>query len=126
MTAAAAVLAAGGEVTVLALNEYEVPLYHGDLEDAKGLRANTVKLIEQIKGHDGLLAAAPECNLFITPRLKNTLDWCTRGEEDPFGGRAGSTRIQINGGHLRNQRLKTPAFGNPGLAITPGLLMFPS
>jgi NAD(P)H-dependent FMN reductase len=88
VTAAAAVLAAGGEVTVPALNEYELPLYHGDLEDGTGLRANTVKLIEQIKGHDGLLAAAPECNLFITPRLKNTLDWCTWGEEDPFGGRA--------------------------------------
>ncbi len=103
-----------------------MPLYHGDLEDAKGLRANAVKLIEQIKGHDGLLVASPGYNSFITPRLKNTLDWCTRGEEDPFGGRAGSTRIQIYGGHLRNQRLKSPAPGNPGLAIAPGLLMFPS
>ena len=85
---AAAVQAAGGEVTLLDLNEYELPLYHGDLEDAKGLPANAAKLIEQIKGHDGLLVASPEYNSFITPLLKNTLDWCTRGDDDPFAGRA--------------------------------------
>lgn len=86
--AAAAVEQAGGSVTLVDLNDYEMPLYHGDVEDAKGLPANAVRLIEQIKAHDGLLVASPEYNSFITPLLKNTLDWCTRADDDPFPGRA--------------------------------------
>ncbi len=41
-----AVREAGGEVTLLDLNEVPLPLYHGDLEDAEGLPANAVKIID--------------------------------------------------------------------------------
>lgn len=34
---------AGAEVTLLDLNDYVLPLYHGDLEDAEGLPANAAK-----------------------------------------------------------------------------------
>ncbi len=78
---------AGGEVTLIDLNEYELPLYHGDLEAKSGLPANAVKLIELVTQHPALLIASPEYNSFITPLLKNTLDWCTRGEENPFTGK---------------------------------------
>jgi chromate reductase len=84
--AVAAVEQAGGSVTLVDLNDYEMPLYHGDVEEAKGLPANAVRLVEQIKAHDGLLVASPEYNSFITPLLKNTLDWCTRADADPFPG----------------------------------------
>jgi NAD(P)H-dependent FMN reductase len=85
---AVAVQQAGGDVTLLDLNDHALPLYHGDLEDAQGLPANAAKLIGLIKDHDGLLVASPEYNSFLTPLLKNTLDWCTRGDDDPFPGRA--------------------------------------
>jgi chromate reductase len=85
---AAAVQQAGGVVTLLDLNDYELPLYHGDLEQAKGLPPAAARLVGQIKAHDGLLVASPEYNSFITPLLKNTLDWCTRADDDPFPGRA--------------------------------------
>ncbi len=78
---------AGAEVTLLDLNDYVLPLYHGDLEDAEGLPANAVKLIELITQHQGLLIASPEYNSMITPLLKNTIDWCTRGDDNPFEGK---------------------------------------
>jgi NAD(P)H-dependent FMN reductase len=78
---------AGGEVTLLDLNDYVLPLYHGDLEEASGLPANATKLIELIKGHHALLVASPEYNSMITPLLKNTLDWCSVADENPFPGK---------------------------------------
>jgi chromate reductase, NAD(P)H dehydrogenase (quinone) len=76
--------AAGGEVTLVDLNEYEMPLYHGDLEDAQGLPPNSLRMIQLITEHQGLLIASPEYNSMISPLLKNTVDWCTRGDDNPF------------------------------------------
>lgn len=78
---------AGGEVTLIDLNDYVLPLYHGDLEDAEGLPPNAAKLIALILQHEGLLIASPEYNSMITPLLKNTIDWCTRGDDNPFVGK---------------------------------------
>ncbi|HTO02563.1 MAG TPA: NAD(P)H-dependent oxidoreductase [Opitutus sp.] len=78
---------AGGEVTLIDLNDYVLPLYHGDLEDAEGLPPNATKLIAMILQYEGLLIASPEYNSMITPLLKNTIDWCTRGDDNPFVGK---------------------------------------
>lgn len=85
--AVAATRAAGGEVTLLDLNDYALPLYHGDLEDAQGMPENATKLVNLILGHQGLLIASPEYNSMFTPLLKNTIDWCTRADENPFTGK---------------------------------------
>lgn len=82
-----AVEAVGGQVTLVDLNEYALPLYHGDLEDAEGLPANAIKLIELVQSHAGLLIASPEYNSQITPLLKNTIDWMTRADENPLTGK---------------------------------------
>ena len=81
------VRAAGAEVTVLDLNDLPLPLYNGDLEDEGGLPENARKLADLVASHAGLLVASPEYNGLVTPLLKNTLDWCTRAETDPFPGR---------------------------------------
>ncbi|MDB6169476.1 MAG: reductase [Verrucomicrobia bacterium] len=82
-----AVRDAGGEVTLLDLNDVPLPLYHGDLEEKEGLPANAARIVELIQQHPGLLIASPEYNSMITPLLKNTLDWCTRADENPFPGK---------------------------------------
>lgn len=82
-----AVRAAGGEVTAINLKDYPLPIYDGDFEDAHGLPENARKLIDLIKGHAGLLIASPEYNSMNTPLLKNTIDWCSRADDDPFPGR---------------------------------------
>ena len=73
--AVVAVKEAGGEVTLLDLNDFAMPLYHGDLEDAQGLPENAVRLIGLIGKHHALLVASPEYNSMFTPLLKNTVDW---------------------------------------------------
>jgi chromate reductase len=73
---------AGGDVTLIDLRDYALPLYHGDLEDREGLPENAKKLKALFLANDGLLISAPEYNSGITGVLKNTIDWVSRTEGD--------------------------------------------
>ena len=70
--------AAGGDVSLIDLAEYPLPLYDGDLEEREGLPDNALRLKALFKEHDALLIASPEYNSSIPPLLKNTLDWVSR------------------------------------------------
>jgi chromate reductase, NAD(P)H dehydrogenase (quinone) len=76
--AADASRAAGGDVTLVDLADYPLPLYNGDLEDRDGLPDNALRLKALFKAHDALLIASPEYNSSIPPLLKNTIDWVSR------------------------------------------------
>lgn len=125
--AVAAVREAGGEVTVLDLGEHELPLYHGDLEEARGLPENAAKLIGLIKQHQALLVASPEYNGMITPLLKNTLDWCTRGEEDPFECKVAAVLSASPGafGGMRSQQMAQQLLLKLGCHVVPGTTTLP-
>lgn len=120
-----AVRDAGGEVTLLDLNDYALPLYHGDLEDAAGLPANAAKLIEVIARHDALLVASPEYNAMLTPLLKNTIDWCTRGETNPFGGKVAAVISASPGasGAIRSLQMAQALLLKLGCHLVPGQTM---
>ena len=81
--------AAGGEVTFLDLDDYPMPIYHGDLEAAEGMPANGVKLREIFIAHDGLIIVSPENNQSMSSLLKNTIDWLSRGIGDGKGAASG-------------------------------------
>ena len=81
--------AAGGEVTFLDLDDYPMPVYHGDLEAAEGMPANGVKLREIFIAHDGLIIVSPENNQSMSSLLKNTIDWLSRGIGDGKGANSG-------------------------------------
>jgi NAD(P)H-dependent FMN reductase len=66
---------AGGDAAFLDLQDFPIPLYHGDLEAAEGLPANARKLREIFLAHDALRIASPENSSSVTALLKNTLDW---------------------------------------------------
>lgn len=70
--------AAGIEVTVIDLSNYNLPLYNGDLEFDDGLPPAGHELKELFKSHDGFLIASPEYNGSFTPMLKNVIDWVSR------------------------------------------------
>ncbi|MEO7599399.1 MAG: NAD(P)H-dependent oxidoreductase [Opitutus sp.] len=118
---------AGAEVTLLDLNDYTLPLYHGDLEDTEGLPANAAKLIELISQHQGLLIASPEYNSMITPLLKNTLDWCTRSDADPFPGKVAAVVSASPGalGGIRSLQLAQQLLLKLGCHIVPMQTMLP-
>lgn len=111
----------GGEVTLIDLNDYALPLYHGDLEEAEGLPANAVKLIDLISRHDALLIASPEYNSMITPLLKNTIDWCSRAEDDPFPGKVAAVVSASPGpfGGMRSQKLAQQLLLHLGCHVVP-------
>ena len=122
-----AVRDAGAEVTLLDLNAYPLPLFHGDLEDESGLPANALKLIEAIQSHHGLLIASPEYNSMITPLLKNTLDWATRGEENPFIGKVAAVIAASPGmfGGIRSLQLAQQLLLKLGCHVVPGQTILP-
>ena len=87
--AAAAARAAGGEVTLIDLDDYPMPVYHGDLEASEGMPENGRKLRALFIEHDALLVASPENNQSITALLKNTIDWLSRDIGDGKGANNG-------------------------------------
>jgi chromate reductase, NAD(P)H dehydrogenase (quinone) len=87
--AAEAARVAGGEVTFVDLDDYPMPVYHGDLEAAEGMPENARKLREIFITHDALLIASPENNQSMSSLLKNTLDWLSRGIGDGKGVNSG-------------------------------------
>lgn len=122
-----AVRAAGGEVTLVDLNELPLPLYHGDLEDREGMPANATKLVGLIQSHQGLLIASPEYNSQMTPLLKNTIDWCTRGDDNPFEGRVAAVVSASPGnfGGVRSLTLARQLLTHLGAHVVPVQCILP-
>lgn len=122
-----AVRDAGGDVTLIELKDYELPLYNGDLEDAQGLPANAAKLIGLIQEHAGLLIASPEYNSMFTPLLKNTIDWCTRGDDNPFTGKVAAVISASPGalGGVRSLKLAQQLLLHLGCHVVPGQNFLP-
>lgn len=127
---------AGAEVTLVDLDDYPMPIYHGDLEAAEGMPARALALRELLLAHDGLLIASPENNASVSSLLKNTIDWLSRdlGEGKgadsglaPWQGKVGAMLAASPGGfggvrglpHLR-QILCTL-----GVTVLPGQVALP-
>ena len=60
-----------------------IPLYNGD-EQATGFPASVTALADQIRAADAVLISTPEYNYSIPGVLKNTIDWLSRVENQPF------------------------------------------
>lgn len=87
--AAQAARDAGGEVTLVELGDYPMPIYHGDLEAAEGMPEPARRLREIFLAHDGLLIASPENNSSVSALLKNSIDWLSRSIGDGKGVASG-------------------------------------
>ena len=117
----------GAEVTLIDLNDYVLPLYHGDLEDQSGMPENATKFVALIAQHDALLIASPEYNSMITPLLKNTIDWCTRADDDPFPGKVAAVISASPGGFgaVRSLVMAQQLLLKLGCHIIPGQTALP-
>jgi chromate reductase len=81
--------AAGGEVTLIDLDDYPMPVYHGDLEASQGMPESARKLRELFLSHDALLIVSGENNRSVSSLLKNTIDWLSRSIGDGKGANSG-------------------------------------
>ena len=66
------------EVTVLDLNDFELPIYGIDLEIEQGIPDNAHKFLELIKSSDGIILSLAEHNGAYTTVFKNIFDWMSR------------------------------------------------
>ena len=88
--ACAALMQAGAKVTEVNLDDFPMPVYHGDLEDREGLPLHARRLRSLMMEHQALLIVSPENNASIPAVLKNALDWMSR----PDGGQNGLVPYQ--------------------------------
>jgi len=94
-----AIRSAGAEATFIDLEDFPMPLYHGDLEAAQGVPAQARELAELIRAHDALLIASPENNASVSSLLKNTIDWLSRVRDlDPLAGKVAALMAASPGG----------------------------
>ncbi len=124
--AAAAAQSAGGEVQVIDLRDYPLPVFDEDLEAAQGMPAAGAALKKLLIASDGLLIAAPEYNSSITAVLKNVIDWCSRSAagEAPlaaFRGKVAGLLAASPGalGGLRGLVTVRSILGNIGVLVLP-------
>ncbi len=73
---------AGGEVTLIDLRDYPMPLYDGDLEQREGLPHKARELKALMVSSEAFLLSCPEYNSSISAVLKNTIDWISRPRPD--------------------------------------------
>ena len=65
-------------VTLLDLNDYEMPIYSADREQASGIPALAHAFFKEIGQADALLVSFAEHNGSYTAAYKNTFDWASR------------------------------------------------
>jgi chromate reductase, NAD(P)H dehydrogenase (quinone) len=127
--AAAALRAAGAEVTHVDLRDFPMPLYDGDLEASQGIPEHAMRMKALFLAHDGLMLACPEYNSSITGLLKNTIDWVSRSApgETPlscFDGKIAALVSASPGalGGLRGLVHVRAILGNIGVFVVPAQL----
>lgn len=67
--------------------DINLPLYDGDDEEARGVPAAVDALAQQIADADAVLISTPEYNSGPSGVLKNALDWISRSQIKPWGGK---------------------------------------
>jgi len=80
----AATLVENSNASILDLNDYEMPIYNIDLEEAHGIPDAATKLRQEIGDADAIVISLAEHNGSYTAAFKNTLDWMSRIDRDIF------------------------------------------
>lgn len=95
------------QVTILDLNDFELPIYGIDEENENGIPAKAKQLLETIHSADGIILSLAEHNGNFTVAFKNVYDWMSRIEQKLWnnipmllmstspGGRGGISALTI-------------------------------
>jgi NAD(P)H-dependent FMN reductase len=65
-------------VTILDLNDFELPVYSPAIEKSSGVPANAISFSKHIQNCDGLVVSLAEYNGLHTAAFKNLWDWMSR------------------------------------------------
>lgn len=78
----------GADVDLADFREFDMPLYDGDVDAARGRPPGARKLCERLERAEGLVLAVPEYNYSIPGTLKNAIDWVSRIRPIPWRGKS--------------------------------------
>ncbi len=76
---------ANAEITILDLNDFEMPIYSVDKEAAGGIPDLAKQFKAQIQAADGIIVSFAEHNGSYTAAYKNIYDWMSRLEGSVWG-----------------------------------------
>jgi chromate reductase len=125
--AVAIVRQAGVEVDLAEFQEFDMPLYNRDLQDASGFPPGARELHRRVAAANGLLIASPEYNYSLPGTLKNAIDWVSRMTPMPFRGKSGfllSASTSQVGGIRGLWQLRIPLEGL-GVLVHPDMYSLP-
>lgn len=74
-------------VTILDLNDFELPIYSGHYEESHGIPENALSFLNYIKQADGIVISLAENNGAYSAVFKNLFDWMSRAEAKLFFGK---------------------------------------
>lgn len=66
------------ELKKINLEDYDMPVYNGDIEDHQGIPATVLQLCGLVSEADAVVISTPEYNGSISGAFKNMLDWTSR------------------------------------------------
>jgi len=72
--AAKAAQEAGAEVTIVNLEDFDMPIFNEDLEAEQGMPVEAQAFKELLISHDGFLISSPEYNSSYSSLFKNAID----------------------------------------------------
>ena len=72
---------AGGDVTIIDLADFHLPVFNADDVEENGFNADAYRLQDAFNEHDGFLFCSPEYNGGIPGGFKNAIDWASRAND---------------------------------------------
>lgn len=75
---------AEADVTVLDLNDFEMPIYSADYELDNGVPPQAQQFLDDISGADALLISYAEHNGSYSAAFKNVFDWASRIQQKVY------------------------------------------
>jgi NAD(P)H-dependent FMN reductase len=109
--AATCISAHGGQVDVAAMRDFDAPSYDQDVQHEEGFPPGAEEFRRRLEACQGFVVAAPEYNASMPGALKNSIDWVSRFQPQPFNERHGlliSASPSMVGGNRGLWALRVP------------------
>ena len=101
----------GGEVDRASMADFDTPSFHADLLATQGQPDGAEEFCRRLQRSDAFVISSPEYNYSMPGGLKNTIDWVSRNDPQPFDSRHGlllSASPSLVGGNRGLWALRVP------------------
>ena len=101
----------GGEVDLARMADFDAPSYDQDLQESEGFPPGAEEFRRRLEASDAFVIASPEYNASLPGVLKNSIDWVSRFQPQPFNERHAlllSASPSMSGGNRGLWSLRLP------------------